>query len=204
MEYSEILQGVPIHDVTASQLSIGLVEAFLHELGSLGQFSRSTLRRSSGEEWRSSQKDLLPLPLPNDVRNVLLDRGRLIEVATEKPNARSKRTCRTLGIALWSFLVICSLNFNWYGQSYQERGDFYDFMPSPGQEVALKHIADSVVYFVDWCPDDGEEYRESPPNLGMIIYDRRRYHIRVKPWRWLSRRLLWRWPLAYNRTALVV
>ena len=33
-EYTEVLQGLPIHDVTASQLGTGLVEAFLHEPGS--------------------------------------------------------------------------------------------------------------------------------------------------------------------------
>ena len=103
LKYAEVVQGLPIHDVTASQLSTGLVEAFLHEPGSLGQLSRSALHRLSGKEWYSPQKEFLPLPLPNGVRNVVLDRGRLIDIATEKHNALGKRTWRTLRIALWSF-----------------------------------------------------------------------------------------------------
>ena len=86
------------------------------------------------------QNDLLPLPLPNSVRNAVLDRDRLIGVATKKANARERRSWRSLGIAFWTFLVVCSLNFNWFGQSYQERGDVWDFLPSPGQQIVLKHI----------------------------------------------------------------
>ena len=43
---------------------------------------------SPGEERRSSQEDLLPLPLPDYVMNAVFDRARLIGVAMEKPKAR--------------------------------------------------------------------------------------------------------------------
>ena len=111
-EYTEMLRGLPIHGVTPAGVATGLIEAYLHEPGALGSLSRSHLRRSSGEVRSGRSRDLLPLPLPSHVRTAVLSRDDAIADATSSSNSRANRKWRHLGISLWSFLVICSLNFN--------------------------------------------------------------------------------------------
>ena len=110
--FIQVLSGLPIHDVTPAGSATGLVEAYLQEPGPLGSLSRSHLRRSTGKERSRRSRDLLPLPLPTHIRAAVLSRDDAIADATTCPNSRSNRKWRSLGIALWSFLIICSLSFN--------------------------------------------------------------------------------------------
>ena len=87
--------------------------------------------------------------MPTDIRAAVLSRGDAIAEATTCSNSRSNRKWRSLGIALWSFLIICSLNFNWFGQGYLGLDTNFGFVPSPAQDTALDHISRSVTYFLD-------------------------------------------------------
>ena len=120
-DYIEVLSGLPIHDVTPAGIATGLVEAYLQEPGALGSLSRSHLRRSTGKERSGRSRDLLPIPLPAHVRAAVLSRDDAIADATTCSNSRANRKWRSLGISLWSFLVICSLkdeSADWVANSY--------------------------------------------------------------------------------------
>ena len=110
--YTQVLSGLPIHDVTPAGIATGLVEAYLQEPGALGSLSRPHLRRSTGKERRGRSRDLLPIPLPAHIRAAVLSRDDVIADATTRSNSRSNRKRRSLGIALWSFFVICFLSLN--------------------------------------------------------------------------------------------
>ena len=84
-EYMEGLRRLLIHGVTAAQLGVGMVDTFLCEPGSLGQLSKKVLRRSSGKGAGQPRphRDVLPLPLPSNVRDAVYDHDHLIAAALQ-------------------------------------------------------------------------------------------------------------------------
>ena len=63
-----------MHGVTAAQLVVGMVKAFLCEPGSLSQLSMKVSRRSSGIGADRRLSDVMPIPVPTLVRNAVHDR----------------------------------------------------------------------------------------------------------------------------------
>ena len=68
------LRDLPTHGVTAAQLVVGMVKAFLCEPGSLSQLSKKVSRRSSGIGADRRLSDVIPIPMPTLVRYAIHDR----------------------------------------------------------------------------------------------------------------------------------
>ena len=179
-------QPLLIRSTSVPQLS------YLQEPEPLGAVSRSHLRRSSGKERSPRSRDLLPLLLPSHVRAAVVSHGDAIAEATAHSSSRFNRKWRGLGIGLWVFLVICSMNLNWFGQGYLGLESSFDSKPSSAQQLAIDHITRGVTYFADWRSPDGTGVPRTPsePWQDYLKPKQLSYIGETLGWKWLRRRPL--------------
>ena len=149
--FSEFCEGLDLKGKSMSQMSVVLVQVLHRSCGIVGPYAEKAARAASsqqgtGEAW----KDVLPLPVPSKVAELVMDiwRNDGYEVKKAgKTGATVQHLYRDVGIDGLQFCMIVGLNLMWSGLRSGAR--VHGGPVRKSQLDALAHLRRAAEYVID-------------------------------------------------------
>ena len=159
--FSDFCAGLDLKGRSMSQMSVVLVQVLHRSCGIVGPYAEKAARASSsqqgtGEVW----KDVLPLPVPLKVAELVMDiwRNDGFEVKKSgKTGATVQHLYRDVGVDCLQFCMIIGLNLMWSGLRSGAR--VHGGPVRRSQSDALAHLRRAAEYVIDG--------KEAPPLKGV-------------------------------------
>ena len=150
LKWQQEIRSLDVRHKSAAEMGVLLVHVVLRFPGSLGLLARALTSSQPTLLARDSrQRDVLPLPVPQAVTEIVNAGVKQRENTAWKHHKRQgARRLRAIGIAHWTFLTILGLNYMWCGLTFNESG-VCSQEAGASQLAALKHIQRSACQLVD-------------------------------------------------------
>ena len=159
--FCDYCSGLDLGGKSMSQMAVLLVQVVHRSCGNVGAYAERAARSGSsqqgtGETWR----DLLPLPVPKRVADLVIEiwknEGYVVK-KSGKTGAQVQHEYRDVGIDCLQFCMIVGLNLMWSGLRGGAR--IHGGPVKAGQTEALSHLRRAAGYVIDG--------REAPPLKGV-------------------------------------